>query len=97
MKKIDKQKLGKKSRASGKRFELETRRDLEKKGYTVCKWNNTVDLENNKLVAAKSKYNPFLKRVMSEGSGMPDFIIFRLITGNEALSILKGELDLNEI
>ncbi|MCK9369977.1 hypothetical protein M0R04_08745 [Candidatus Dojkabacteria bacterium] len=73
---IDKKTMGKKSRQSGKRFELEVRKDLEAKGFIVCKWTNTVDLENNKLVQAKSKYNPFLKRVMSEGSGWPDFLIY---------------------
>lgn len=67
---------GKKGRAAGKRFELAVRRDLEKKGFIVVKWSNQVDLANNKLIPAKSKYNPFLKRVMSEGSGFPDFLIY---------------------
>lgn len=68
--------LGKKGRASGKRFEIRVRKDLEDKGFIICKWTNTVDFEKNKLVSAKSKYNPFLKRVMSEGSGWPDFLAY---------------------
>ena len=83
--------LGKRSRAAGKLFELKVRHDLESSGWTVCKWTNTVDLENNKLIQAKSKFNPFTRRVMSEGSGMPDFLAFRRIKGEEALKILRGE------
>lgn len=67
---------GKKGRAAGKRFELKVRSELERTGYFVVKWTNQVDLENNKLIQAKSKYNPFLKRVMSEGSGFPDFLAY---------------------
>lgn len=76
--KEEKRKRGKTSRASGKRFELEVRKDLESRGYIICKWTNTVDLDNNKLIQAKSKFNPFLKRVVSEGSGFPDFVAFKL-------------------
>lgn len=71
-----KRKIGKKGRAAGKRFELKVRAHLEKEGYIVTKWANQVDLVNNKLIPAKSKYNPFLKRVMNEGSGFPDFLIY---------------------
>ena len=72
-----KSKIGKKSRAAGKRFEISVRKDLEARNFIVCKWTNTVDLDNNKLIQAKSKYNPFLKRIISEGSGLPDFIAFK--------------------
>lgn len=71
-----KRKIGKKGRAAGKRFELKVRDELEKEGYIVTKWGNQVDLVNNKLIAAKSKYNPFLKRTINEGSGFPDFLIY---------------------
>lgn len=74
---MDKQLMGKKSRASGKRFEIEVRRDLEAKGYTVCKWTNIVDITEDKIIPAKSKFNPFTRRTMSEGSGFPDFLVFR--------------------
>ena len=74
---MDKKSMGKKSRAQGKKFELDTRHDLEKKSYIVCKWTNTVDITEDKIISAKSKYNPFTKRVMSEGSGFPDFVCFK--------------------
>ena len=67
---------GKKSRASGQRFEIKVRQDLENLGWTVGKWMNTVDYEKNKIVPAKRKYNPFLK-ALSVGTGFPDFICFR--------------------
>lgn len=74
--------MGKRGRAAGKRFELLVRQDLEKQGWVVCKWTNQVDILNNKLIPAKSKYNPFTKRVMSEGSGLPDYIAFKRLTTN---------------
>ena len=67
---------GKKSRAAGARFELKVRNGLEKQGWIMDKWTNNVDLEENKLVKAKRKYNPF-KKVMVIGTGFPDFIAFR--------------------
>jgi hypothetical protein len=75
-----KSKIGKTSRAAGKRFELKVRKDLEGKGWIVCKWTNTVEFDENdegRLIQAKSKYNPFLGRTISEGSGFPDYICFR--------------------
>lgn len=69
-------KKGQKSRASGARFELKVRGDLENKGWFIDKWNNNVDLEENKLVKAKRKYNPF-KKMLIVGTGFPDFISFR--------------------
>lgn len=67
---------GKKSRASGARFEIKIRAELEKMGWTVSKWMNTIDYEKNKIVAAKRKFNPFLK-VLGMGSGFPDFVCFK--------------------
>src|SRR4030042_398639 len=67
---------GKKSRAKGQRFELKVRQDLEKLGWTVSKWMNTVDYEKGKIVPAKRKYNPFLK-ALSLGTGFPDFVCFK--------------------
>ena len=67
---------GKKSRAAGARFELKVRTQLEKEGWIVDKWTNNVNLEENKLVKAKRKYNPF-KKVMVIGTGFPDFIAFK--------------------
>jgi hypothetical protein len=73
---IDKKTMGRRSRAAGKLFENNVRHDLESRGWIVCKWTNTVDLKSGKLMQAKSKYNPFLKRVMNEGSGLPDYIAY---------------------
>ena len=36
---------GKKSRASGARFELKVREDLEKKGWVVARWTNNVEFK----------------------------------------------------
>ena len=74
---IDKSKQGKRNRAAGARFELKVRKDLEDKAWIIDKWTNNVDLEEQKLVKAKRKYNPFMK-VMVIGTGFPDFIGFRI-------------------
>lgn len=79
---LTKSEIGRKSRRSGKAFENEVRRDLEKRGYTVCKWTNIVDITEDKIIPAKSKFNPFTKRTMSEGSGFPDFVAFKIIFKN---------------
>lgn len=42
---VDKQKQGKKNRASGGRFEKRVREDLEKQGWIVSKWMNNIELE----------------------------------------------------
>lgn len=39
--------MGKKNRASGGKFELKVRKDLEDSGYVVCKWSNNVELEED--------------------------------------------------
>jgi len=82
---------GKKSRAKGQRFELKVRQHLESLGWTVSKWTNTVDYEKNKVVPAKRKYNPFSK-VMTIGTGFPDFICFRGIDKKEAEETFEGTL-----
>jgi len=73
-------KRGKQSRAKGQRFETKVRQDLESKEWIVSKWMNTVDYDREgkigKVVPAKRKYNPFLK-VLSIGTGFPDFVCFR--------------------
>ena len=71
---------GKKSRASGARFELKVRKDLEDKGWTTDKWTKNIDLEKKQLVPSKRKFNPFNK-VLTIGTGFPDFIAFRRIVG----------------
>jgi len=69
-------KKGKLSRAAGARFELKARGELEKEGWVVDKWTNNVDLEENMIVKAKRKYNPF-KKVLVIGTGFPDFVAFK--------------------
>jgi len=79
---------GKKARASGQRFELKVRKDLESKGWICDKWSNNVSdfpeeninlppekREDRKLIPAKRKYNPFNK-ALAIGTGFPDFICF---------------------
>lgn len=76
MKVTSKSKRGKLARASGMRFELKVRNDLEKQGWILDKWTNNVDLELMKIVKAKRKFNPYLK-ILGIGTGFPDFIAFR--------------------
>jgi len=73
-------KKGKNSRAAGSRFELKVRRDLESKGRINDKWNNNVDITENKLIIAKKKFNPFSK-AMTLGTGFPDFISIKHVNG----------------
>ena len=68
---------GKKGRAAGKRFELLVRKDLEEQSWIVAKWTNQVDIKKDKLIPAKSKFNPFLGRTVSEGTGFPDFLCLK--------------------
>ncbi len=75
-KKTNYSKQGKKNRASGRIFEAKVREDLEKMGWIVNKWINTIDYNKNKIVPAKRKYNPFLK-ALSIGTGFPDFVCFK--------------------
>jgi hypothetical protein len=83
---------GKKSRAKGQRFELKVRQELENKmGWTVSKWTNTIDNEKNKIVPAKRKYNPFSK-VMTIGTGFPDFVCFKSVDKKEDEETIDGTL-----
>ncbi len=100
LKKKSKVKKGKKSRAAGTRFEGKVRKDLEEEGWIVDKWTNNVDLENNKLVGARRKFNPYSK-ILGIGTGFPDFIAIKNakkgkyeIVGIEVK--MKGNLDKKE-
>ena len=104
----DFKKQGKKNRKKGGDFERLVRKDLESKGYTVCKWSNNVECEkeddvNNpgkkrykciKLMPAKHKFNPFNK-VMTLGTGFPDFIAFKAINGESGFRIMGVEAKTN--
>lgn len=68
---------GKKARASGQKFELVVRKDLESKGWIVIKNPNNVFFEEENVGAFKSskpKFNPFTKSIQMMGGGFPDFI-----------------------
>lgn len=80
---------GKKSRKSGGDFELKVRKDLEEKKWVVSKWQNNVDLEKKEIIPAKRKFNPFAK-VMTIGTGFPDFIAFQYL-GNRFFSVIGVE------
>jgi hypothetical protein len=100
LKNKDKIKRGKKSRAAGTRFEAKVRKDLEEKGWVIDKWTNNVDLEKNKLIAARRKFNPYSK-ILGIGTGFPDFIATRLSEKGkyEVIGIevkIKGNLDKEE-
>jgi hypothetical protein len=88
-------KKGKKAKSKGGRFELEVRRDLEAKGRVNDKWNNNVDLDLDKLIIAKRKYNPF-SRAMTIGTGFPDFVSIKLVR-DELYSVIGVEVKMNGI
>jgi hypothetical protein len=48
-KKIDYSKQGKRNLAAGRRFENKVRLDLESKGWIVSKWQNNVELKEEKV------------------------------------------------
>lgn len=68
---------GKANRAKGARFELKIRKFFEDMGWIVCKWQNNIDLEEQKIIQAKA--NPFNKFNRS-GNGFPDFLVFQPTT-----------------
>jgi hypothetical protein len=72
---------GKKARRDGQAFERKVRADLEKNGWIVSRWQNNVDLEVNRMIAAKQS----IFRITS--TGFPDFIIFKKHQGDY---IVKG-------
>ena len=95
LKKKSKITKGKKSRAKGISFELKVRKDLEEKGWIVDKWSNNVDLKVQKLTPAKRKFNPF-SRVMTIGTGLPDFIAFQLMNEtNKNYKVIGVEVKTN--
>lgn len=94
-KKKSKIQKGKLSRAQGSRFELKVRGELEKENWIMDKWTNNVSLEENKIVKAKRKYNPF-KKMLVVGTGFPDFICFKKIK-DKNYNIIGVEVKMNGI
>lgn len=76
LKKKSKIRRGKKAKSAGGQFEARVRKDLEEKSFVVDKWSNNIDLDTKKIIPAKRKFNPFSK-VMTIGTGFPDFIAFQ--------------------
>lgn len=72
---IDYVKQGKANRAKGARFELKVRKDMEDKGWHVCKFQNNIDLDNSCFIPAKQKF--IRGRGMGLGSGFPDFLCIK--------------------
>lgn len=75
---FERRRRGRKNRASGRRFELKVREDLEKKGWIVDRWTNQVDSKNDKLIPAKPK-TAFIKGrrvILNVWTGFPDFIAY---------------------
>ncbi len=95
LKKKSEVKKGRTSKAKGARFELKVRKDLEDKGRTVDKWSNNVDLEEQKIIPAKRKYNPFRKAMMLS-SGFPDFVSIKKISEG-SYSVIGVEVKVNGI
>lgn len=86
---------GKKSRASGQRFELKVRADAELNGWIVAKWTNNVKLPLGNIVKPNSGMPPIIVKgglipvknkfrgigiPMMLGAGFPDFVAFRKTT-----------------
>ena len=57
-----KQQIGKSNRASGARFELKVRKNLESKGWIVDKWSNNVEF--SRIVISKDESNKDRKSVV---------------------------------
>lgn len=55
-----KKEQGKKNRASGARFELKVRKDLESKGWIVSKWQNNVEFEDKNSMEVSGHFPPII-------------------------------------
>ena len=105
---VDYKKQGKNNRINGAKHELAVRKDLEEKGWIVAKWMNQVEFGEiesesyvNKelqhkeivgsLIPAKHKFCGF-GRPMAIGTGFPDYLIYRKLTGEEIFKELKNEI-----
>ncbi|MFA5396814.1 MAG: hypothetical protein WC346_12475 [Methanogenium sp.] len=94
---MNKSEQGKKNRKSGAEFERKVRADLESEGYIISKWMNNIDLDKNKMIPAKHKFNPFM-RAMTFGVGFPDFVCINIISSEIKFVECKtnGKLDKTE-
>ena len=88
---------GKKARASGQRFELKVRKDLESKGWIVDRWGNNVsfDYDADKFYNVKKGTTGLLVpakrgRFNLSTTGFPDFIAYVIIKGTEFVPEIMG-------
>jgi len=75
-KKVNHKQQGKRNRAMGLDTERRTKKDLEEDGWIVSKWNNNIDLKEDKLIPVKNKFRG-VGIPMMLGAGFPDFIAYR--------------------
>lgn len=99
---VDYSKQNKRNRAVGSDTERRVKADLESKGWIVSKWNNNVNLKENKLCVVKNKFRD-VGIPMMLGAGFPDFLAFRRIENNkiccEVIGVeckANGQLDKTE-
>ena len=96
---------GKKARASGSRFELKVRKDMESNGWIVDRWTNNVEFHNDKdvnefpfttgkLISAKPKtlFINGKRIIINMWTGFPDFVAF---TQKKNVATLDGETGYN--
>jgi len=78
----EKEEMGRKSRNSGKAFEIKSREFLENKGLIVGRWTNNLLFENGtyRMIPSKPlmRFNPFTKtmQIMNTNTGFPDYFAF---------------------
>ena len=79
-------KRGKDSRRKGKDFEIRVRKDLEEKGWIVCRFDNNV--KEDKLIQAKMSWRrtPFGMFPVNLSPGFPDFISYKLRFNDDIVS-----------
>ena len=92
---IRRQKIGKKNRASGQRFERKVRKDLEEKGWIVSRWMNNVKTKSKQGVEyAYESYKLIPAKRGKFGlttTGFPDFITYRPEMHKDNLCLNRNE------
>lgn len=99
----ERSKIGKKSRAAGKRFEDKVYENLSK-DYLVIRFDHNVsevyesDIGeySRRFQKAKAKWNPVTKRPMSISTGFPDYICINKSNLSDICFVeckMNGELD----
>jgi len=68
---MDKKTQGKKNRVAGARFELSVRKDLEKSGWIVSKWQNNVEFDRIIDESEKKGKGILIKKMHIQGRLIP--------------------------